>query len=163
MTNREIENVLDKFKQGKRYRLKNHPSIDLLRARIDNSKFYLDVLEKICHDSSEEYFLVYEHGDFAPWNLISTESGIIPFDFEYFEEIGLEYMDSIKYHFQTALLLKDYKGKKLVKYIKSEIDLVEFKLLLCVFLLKQIVIKTEENNSFYLEDKLLNLIWSEKV
>ena len=56
--------------------------------------------------SEVNYLEVYEHGDFAPWNLMVTEKGIIPFDFEYFEEFGLEYLDEIKYHFQIEHFLK---------------------------------------------------------
>ena len=36
------------------------------------------------------------HGDFAPWNLITHNNKVTPFDFEYFEETGLEFLDLIQ-------------------------------------------------------------------
>ena len=45
-----------------------------------NLKNELKILENILKTSKEYYHEVYEHGDFAPWNIVKTNEGLAAFD-----------------------------------------------------------------------------------
>jgi hypothetical protein len=109
------------------------------------------------------YREVYEHGDFAPWNIIQTNTGLVPFDFEYFEEIGLEYLDELKYHVQIENLLKAKTGLELIDSISAKVNISEFQIMFQIFLIKEILTKTKGNESIGLEESLLQLLATRAV
>ncbi len=160
VSSRECKMLLERFKKPGKHTLKNHPRIlglkEKLRALgLSESE---DLLERCVGSSSDLYHEAYEHGDFAAWNLIKTDDGLIPFDFEYFEENGLVYLDEIKFHFQEQHLLHHKQGRKLIKTIETEISIKEFSTIFTIFLIKEIVIKAGEKESYNLENNLLALI-----
>lgn len=159
---KDVDSILNKFNRDKSYQLKNHPRIlELKRLLLKNDmQDYLLKVEEICTNSTISYKLVYEHGDFTPWNIVKVEDDYIPFDFEYFVEGGLEYFDIVKYYYQVGKLLEGKSGYDLVKFIKDKIDIVEIKELLVLFLIKEIVKNKDENEPFEFEESLLKLSYS---
>ena len=161
----ELQIVLQKFKKQDRFLLKEHPFLIQLNKKLKSNSLQneIGILDAICNTSLVNYFEVYEHGDFTPWNLIRTNQQLIPFDFEYFEENGLEYMDLIKYHFQTGYLLKGLSGTELIDFIRQKITISEINSLVTIFLIKEIVRKTEENESCVFEREILLHLTQENV
>ena len=126
---------------------------------IENKlKNELEILENILKNSKEYYHEVYEHGDFAPWNIVKTKEGLAAFDFEYFTEKGLEYFDLIKYHFQVGRLLKGKNQQDLYQYISQKINIKEIKEILSLFLLKEIMSAFQQEKTADFESKMLNFI-----
>ena len=123
-----------------------------------NLKNELDILNNILISSKEYYHEVYEHGDFAPWNIVKTKEGLAAFDFEYFTEKGLEYFDLIKYHFQVGRLLKGKNQQELYQYISHKINIKEIKELLSLFLLKEIMYAFQQEKTADFESNMLKFI-----
>lgn len=123
-----------------------------------NLKNELKILENILKTSKEYYHEVYEHGDFAPWNIVKTNEGLAAFDFEYFTEKGLEYFDLIKYHFQVGRLLKGKNQEDLYQYISQKISIKEIKEILSLFLLKEIMSAFQQQKTADFEAEMLNFI-----
>lgn len=123
-----------------------------------NLKKELEILENILKTSQEYYHEVYEHGDFAPWNIVKTNEGLAAFDFEYFTEKGLEYFDLIKYHFQVGRLLKAKNQEDLYQYISQKINIKEIKQMLSLFLLKEIMSAFQQEKTADFETQMLNFI-----
>jgi len=155
-----VKNILLKFERGKRYLLSNHPRIENLRVILiaQNMNDYLFLLTTCSLLSTQEYQLVYEHGDFAPWNIIKQKDEYIPFDFEYFVEDGLEYFDLFKYYYQVARLLKMKEGKALIIYLSQKIEIDDFEIIFILFLLKEMAKIKEAGGSFEFEKNLLGLL-----
>jgi len=149
-----------KFKRNERYILLHHPRIKSLLHELHNMGLneLHDKLTNICLNSTCEYLLVYEHGDFAPWNVVNFEGRLIPFDFEYFVNDGLESLDLIKYFYQTGTLLKNKKGVDLILFIQNQLNLGEFKYFLTIFLIKEIHLKKNLKQDFKIENDLLNIL-----
>ncbi len=102
--------------------------------------------------NNKSYWVVYEHGDFAPWNVILTrENRICLIDFELFEEQGFEDLDLIKYYFQVFSLLK--KRRNLIRDLTTKLGqfVNDFEIKFVLFLLSEMKRKKEENQdlSFY--------------
>ena len=105
----------NQYRKKNTYKLQTHPRIIELRLNLKDNGL-LDILKLInegVKSGKDEYLEVFEHGDFAPWNLIQTKENILPFDYEYFEENGLQFLDELMYHFRVITLLK---GKKRAGY-----------------------------------------------
>jgi len=156
----QIDALLLKFKREKVYKLVDHPRIEGLKRSIDTNSMskYLPLIEEICQNSTMQYTLVYEHGDFTPWNIVKVKENYIPFDFEYFVENGLEYFDSIKYYYQIGKLLENKKDEKLVEFIQEKVDVSEIKELLALFLIKEILRNKEENELFEFEENIIKVL-----
>ena len=102
-----------------------------------------------CTDSFDE---VYEHGDFALWNIGETNNNqLTAFDFEYFIFKGIENFDLIKYYFQYFYLIKKYRGLKLYNFVKSSVDIDNFYVLFLLFLIKELLISSNNKYSSDLE------------
>lgn len=157
---KDIETILMKFQREQSYKLSVHPRVGELKALLlkNDMKSYIVKLEKIVLYSTLEYRKVYEHGDFAPWNIVKIKDEYIPFDFEYFVEDGLEYFDIIKYYYQIGKLLENKRGKQLIEYIITHINIKEIKVLLGLFLIKEIVRGKEENESFEFEENIMEVL-----
>jgi len=153
----EYTAVLNSFKREESYLLKSHPRVIAIRKQLVHLNFsdLNDALEQTLSLSKKEYSVVYEHGDFAPWNLIKTADDIVPFDFEYFDENGLEHLDELKFHFQELTLLHQKKGKSLISSIASKVDFEEFDCIFQLFLLKEIINKTKSGEIIETELSLL--------
>jgi len=159
---KNIDIILKQFYKDKKYPLLLHPRIKKLQYLLtENSMtYYLSKLNDISKDSIINYKSVYEHGDFAPWNIIKVNDRYIPFDFEYFEEDGLEYFDLIKYYYQIGRLLKSKQDKELIDFIFNNIKIQESKELFELFLIKEIVINKIEDKSFEFEEKIIKILES---
>lgn len=140
------------------YDLSEHPRVLSLEMQLAecNEKDLLERLKKITSNSNTYYKEVYEHGDFAPWNLIRTSNGIVPFDFEFFVAKGLEFMDELKYYYQIERLLNNRTSKDLITAISSKVSIPEFDLIFQIFLIKEILIKVQNHESSELERSLLD-------
>jgi hypothetical protein len=158
--NHDISLILNAFKKSQSFLLINHPRIKQLCELLNtfNLKNYINSLQKICKSSHELYFEVFEHGDFAPWNIVESAKEYVPFDFEYFEENGLEHLDEIKYHYQIQHLLNRKTGKELINSVSTKVVLKEFEIVFKVFLIKEIINKKRTKQSFELEESLFKLL-----
>lgn len=161
----EYSAILAMFKKPLTFKLKNHPRvISILDQLITLNLSDLAIPFQKEIDTCDTYFSeVYEHGDFAPWNMIRTENGLVPFDFEYFVEIGLEYMDEIKYCFQISKLLNGLNGELLINAIVDNIKVDEARLMIHIFLLKEIALKTKDGEVCDFEKQLLLNVIDEKA
>lgn len=155
-----IETILKSFEKDSSYQLIIHPRIVKLKDSLikNNMLKYLTILENMCDNSNINYKVVYEHGDFTPWNIIKVKDDYIPFDFEYFVEDGLEYFDIIKYYYQVGKLLESKKDKELLEYIIDNVKIQEIKELFTLFLIKEIIRQKEENDSFEFEEIMINIM-----
>lgn len=156
----EILKLVNSYKKEVVLKLENQPRIleikDFFIAQ--NLKKELDILNMILKSSKEYYHEVYEHGDFAPWNIIKTKEGLAAFDFEYFTEKGLEYFDLIKYYFQVGRLLKGKSNTDLYQYISEKTCIKEMKEMLSLFLLKEIMNCFQQDKTAEFEKQLLTFI-----
>lgn len=157
---RFLEIILKSFSREKSYELGEHPRIlelknSLLKYGLD---IYLQRLDAICEVTKKEYKLVYEHGDFTPWNIVKVDGKYIPFDFEYFVENGLEHLDMIKYYYQVGKLLEAKKGEELYRFLEKELSIDGLKELFMVFLIKEIVRQKVENESFEFEENMFKVM-----
>jgi len=146
INNDVVKGLVQKFYRKKSYRLENHPRVLSLQKLLIHLDMFeaLSKLKAICKDSSMEYALVYEHGDFAPWNIIKVNNEYIPFDFEYFVEDGLEYFDLIKYYYQIGSLLEFKTEDSLKNYVCSKIILDEIGYIYELYLIKEEILKNLE-------------------
>lgn len=149
--------LLNSQRELKKRQLKNHPRIQSLNVELImlNDKNLLDVFNSL--NLEIEGLISYEHGDFAPWNILKSEKSIKLIDFEYFINDGVSEFDLIKYHFQIGSLLKGLKGNCLIRYLKEEVQINSFNVFLTLFLLKEIVLKASESKGISLEESLLQL------
>jgi len=109
---------LKRLKRNKKYVLNKHPRI---RGLLENSEEWLkEVILKIINNSKNEYELVYEHGDFAPWNIKFKNNRFYIFDFEYFIEDGIEFFDFIKYYYQYLKLLENKQIDEIYKFLNNK-------------------------------------------
>jgi thiamine kinase-like enzyme len=156
----EILKLLNTLKTNKRYKLSEHPRILEINHyfetyKLDEFSIQFKNLTKLDLD----FGVVYEHGDFAPWNIVKTENDELKlFDFEYFVKEGLEYMDLIKYYFQIESLLNQKKDRDLLDSILSKLEFENKNLLLKIYLYKEIMIKHSENINYQNEINLLDLM-----
>jgi len=156
----DIDILVNSLEREAVFKLINHPRIMLLRnALIKNDMtIYISKLDFICENSTLEYKLVYEHGDFTPWNVVKVKDKYIPFDFEYFVEDGLEYFDLIKYYYQIGKLLEAKNGEELLKFVNKNLYIEELKELFFLFLIKEILRGIEENESFGFEENMIKVL-----
>ena len=160
VTRNNIDGLLLRFKRKGVYKLIDHPRIIELKKSVifNDISSFLPQIEKICQKSNLRYSLVYEHGDFTPWNLIKVNGEYIPFDFEHFVENGLEYFDLIKYYYQIGRLLKSMKAEELIVYVSEQINIKEIGSLFQLFIIKEIVRNKEENAPYNFEINILEII-----
>jgi len=158
--NKDVENILLNFKRSESYTLSKHPRIISLKKLliINGMITYVELLKNIVTHSQENYSLVYEHGDFAPWNIVKTKDTCVAFDFEYFTEEGLEYLDLYKYYYQIGKLLNNLTGIELITYVLRNIKIKENVELFKIFLLKEIVESKEENILREFEMNILTIL-----
>ena len=165
LSKKEYQYVLTQLNKESKYRLADHPRVKSILNKLKELelKGVERILISLVEKSTKEFQEVYEHGDFAPWNLIKTKKGIVPFDFEYFEETGLEYLDEIKYHFQIERLIHKIKGVSLINILDEKLKILEFKIIFAIFLAKEILIKFNDSESYEFELSLLELLEHEKA
>jgi branched-subunit amino acid transport protein AzlD len=155
-----LNKILNKLENDQTYLLSEHPRVIELEERLTKHDFhkYIKIINDIKKRSTSNYKLVYEHGDFTPWNIVETNNKFVAFDYEYFLKDGLEYLDLIKYYYQVGKLLNNLNNHELISFIKKEININEIELLLKIFLIKEILRDTEENESFSYEENILELL-----
>lgn len=160
ISDEDVLKIIEPFKKETSLLLKEHFRVKQIKDfLIDNElNSELSILEENLKKTTESYLEVYEHGDFAPWNIVKTKDGFTAFDFEYFSEKGLEYFDLIKYHFQIGRLLKGKDKEDLVDYVSEKIKLKEIKIMLSLFLLKEIMIASNQQKKSDFETEMLNFI-----
>lgn len=156
----EILRLLEPYKKDISLKLKDQERVKEIKEFLiqQNLKNELVILENALNKSNEYYYEVYEHGDFAPWNIVKTKEGLVPFDFEYFTERGVEYFDLIKYHFQVGRLLQGKNQEDLYMYISQKILIKEIKQMLSLYLLKEIMSAFQQQKSADFESQMLILI-----
>ena len=152
--------ILNNFNRNEFYLLNAHPRIKQLKLDLERNKLnqYLTILIDIERNTKIEYQLVYEHGDFTPWNIVKVGNDFIPFDFEYFVKDGLEYLDLIKYFYQIGKLLNQLNNEDLILFIKQEVNIQEIEELLKIFLIKEILKNIIENEDYLFDENILNLL-----
>jgi len=149
VSNDNVKKIIESFYRDKRYTLLLHPKVIELKELLKSNGLenYISQVEDICSKSTLEFRLVYEHGDFTPWNIVKVKENYIPFDFEYFVEDGLEYFDLIKYYYNTGRLLHAKEGKALIEYVVDNIDSDEALLLIRLFLMKEIILNIDSSQN----------------
>ncbi len=159
-TDKAIENLVFQFKKEKKFKLIEHQRIKELYKDIEalQLKSYKLKIDAIVKSSTAYYYEAFEHGDFTPWNMVKTDHGLVPFDFEFFVENGIEYFDLIKYHFQVGRLLKKKKAKELASYLFSKIPVPEIQNVVSLFLIKEIIRLKKNNESYEFYDNMLKFI-----
>jgi len=161
--NSKVDSILSNFDREKKYFLYEHPRIKiLLKSLKENSKLleYLNITNLIIKKSRDSYALVYEHGDFAPWNIIGDGDKYTVFDFEYFIEDGIEYFDLLKYHYMVGKLLNKLVKLDLIEYVLLQIDKNTEDIIdiFQLFLIKEITLKSINSCSYLFEQDLLYII-----
>lgn len=160
-----LSKIFNELNKGKLFLLKDHPNfIELLENTSKlKQKELNEVLKQILNISNKKYSLVFEHGDLAPWNIFEDLDGNIKlFDFEYFENNGLEFMDKFNYYYQTGILLKKMKYQELFEFLKIKIQIEEFYIMFAIFLIKKIISKIKEESNYNQELDFLKKV-SKKI
>ena len=144
---RDVLQILSSLKCDTSYLLSEHPRVISLQKKLKKTQMFdlYTLLNDTIKISTKRYSLVYEHGDFAPWNIIKIENSFQAFDFEYFTEDGLEYLDLCKYYYQIGKLLENKKDEGLIDYVFENISVEEKIIVFKIFLIKEIVESLEEN------------------
>lgn len=157
---KERSAILRQLEKNKVFELSSHPRIKSLQSRLTamGKTSLAGQLQLLATTSVQKYKEVYEHGDFAPWNLIRTATRTVAFDFEYFEEKGLQYLDEIKFHFQEQRLLEGKNGDNLVNTIRSKVSIEEFDLFFRIFLIKELCRLYEDGENALLEENLISIL-----
>jgi len=152
--------ILSNFRRNKHYLLHEHPRIKELQIKTNSIglKNYSKLINKICKKSDLKYELVYEHGDFAPWNILKVKKKYVPFDFEYFIENGIEFFDSIKYFYSIGKLVKNKKGRDLLLYLNKNIHLKEPKEFFSLFLINEVIRNIADKVPYNFEVELIDLL-----
>jgi hypothetical protein len=142
-----VHKILKEFHQDESYRLADHPRVsELKKMLLENGlDAYASQVNDICQKSIVEFQLVYEHGDFTPWNIVKVKEHYVPFDFEYFVEEGLEYFDLIKYYYNTGRLLHSKEREALIEYLVENLDCAEALLVIRLFLMKEIILNIDSS------------------
>ena len=155
-----LDMLLSNFRRNNHYLLREHPRIKELQIKTNSIglKNYSKLINKICKKSNLKYELVYEHGDFAPWNILQVKKKYIPFDFEYFIENGIEFFDSIKYFYSIGKLIKNKKGRDLLLYLNKNIHLKESKEIFSLFLISEVIRNIADNVPYNFEAELIDLL-----
>ena len=154
------KSILNQYQKKNTFKLQTHPRITKLRLNLENNGL-LDILKLInegIKSGKDEYLEVFEHGDFAPWNLIQTKENILPFDYEYFEENGLQFLDELMYHFRVITLLKGKKGQAIIDELRMKFNRSDFEILFKIFLAKEILICKTAGEKYKTELNLLELL-----
>lgn len=154
----ELLSLINKGREIGQTHLNKHPRIIKLDKELQQLKHeelysFFDAL-----DLDRQVSISYEHGDFAPWNILKSATKVTLIDFEYFIENGLSEFDVIKYHYQVAVLLKKLKGMDLVNYLNLKINFKGFNIFMTLFLLKEISIKASVNKEYLEEVSLLKIL-----
>lgn len=157
LSQNNVTELIKSFYKEEKFKLMDHPRIIRLKNQLIRYELfsYFEILVNLIEDSKLEYFECFEHGDFAPWNIIQDNNNFVPFDFEYFIKRGLEYFDLIKYYYQIGTLLNHYDEDSLLNFIFKKLDIEEKEIIFKIYLIKEIAIKTKENHSYEFEKKLL--------
>ncbi|WP_242092373.1 hypothetical protein [Aestuariivivens sediminicola] len=158
LSRRDIDMLLDKLKSNEKFKLREHPGFLKLvnRAKIMNRVKLMEILLDIKNTSNFSYNLVIEHGDFALWNILITNNGLIQLiDFEYYSNQGIEFVDLFNFYFQKGKLILKLEGERLIKYLKDNISLDTFNEMLKVFLINRILLQEEECSNQNHEFELL--------
>jgi len=155
-----LDKILLSLEKENSYPLLKHPRVLKLKEllTVNGMTKYTPMLETICNSSSSSYKVVYEHGDFAPWNIIEVKNSFIPFDFEYFVEDGLEYFDILKYYYQIGRLLEGKTGVDLFDFINININIKEIKEMFMLFLIKEILRLKEEKQVYEFEQNMIKIM-----
>jgi len=153
---------LNKDNYVKKMALQIHPRIINLHDSLKkiNDISLLTIFENL--DLTVEAIVNYEHGDFAPWNILNNNNKLNLIDFEYFVENGLQEFDLIKYYYQVGTLLKKIRNYKLINYIKEESKLSNFNLFFKLYLLKEICLKFTNEVQSMDEYHLLKFLETDK-
>ena len=156
----ELKELLQKFIRKQRYTLTNHPRIIGLTQslKLNNLQEFIPLIQEISKNSTHQYNLVYEHGDFTPWNIVKVDNRYVPFDFEYFFADGIEYFDLIKYYYQVGRLLNNLNGKELFDFILINVNISECYKIMQLFLIKEILVKKEHGQNYDFENEFLETL-----
>lgn len=158
LNNIQIKLILEQMDREKKFVFLDHPRVKKIHdnlLELDN-KNYLKLFLKI--KINDKVKLVYEHGDFTPWNIIQDADDYILFDFENFVEEGIELFDYIRYNLQVERLIYSKTNKILIESVLKSLDVTFQKELLTLYLLKEVINRVSENSSIEFEDNLLNIM-----
>ncbi|NMH87635.1 hypothetical protein [Flavivirga algicola] len=160
LTDEAVVSLVSRFKKEKKFKLIEHPRVKELYKELKalGLKSYKLKMDSIVRGSTVYYYEVFEHGDFAPWNIVKTDEGLVPFDFEFFVENGIEYFDLIKYHFQVGRLLKKKKPEELSGYIFNKLKIPEVSYIVSLFLVKEIIRLMKAEEPYQFQENVLNHI-----
>jgi len=149
---------------SKEFKLSNHPRVLSIKKRLVdcNMKEYLVQLEKIVAYDKSNYSLVYEHGDFAAWNMQYTDSNYRLIDFEFFEENGIEGMDLCKFYYTNDLYINNTPLNKVANRVLNNLD-ANLKSIFFIFLLNEVLIRLENNWDYSRDKKVLDYYIKEKI
>ena len=110
--------LLDRMTLGVENSVHEHPWINRLSERYGNVSLpWLDAL------SGRTWPVVFQHGDFAPWNIFQDKSGILrAIDWEYGDLEGFPYIDRSFFVLQVGRLMNRWSPERAKDYAVSVLD-----------------------------------------
>ena len=154
----DIQHVTKNLLKRKKQPLQEHKRIKLIEDQLNSNGLttLCEVLKAEVAQSNLQYFQAFEHGDLAKWNCFKAEGVLQLFDFEYFEEDGIEYLDLINYLYQEYKLLNKLTPPSIYINIKNSINLPEFHIIFLVFLCKLAAQQVSEKQDITYEKKIID-------
>lgn len=156
----DLKSFLKKLKSSEKYKLVDHPRQKEIKRKFfdaTNNQNLINMLDLRLSKNSNKFCVVFEHGDFTPWNLFQNENREVKIiDLEYSNPLGLEFIDEIRYYYSEEKLVQKKNEVNLYKLIQSKFDGIEdFNLVYILFLMEEYV-KTSDLNVLILISSMLN-------
>lgn len=110
---KSVWRLLTSLIQKEAFAIDKHPRIVQLMKQSPEVEKWLSVLKKY------QWPICYEHGDFAPWNLLQHHRKLCAIDWEYGHIEGFPFFDIIYYYTQVAWLVYRWSPEKTLMKLKS--------------------------------------------
>lgn len=153
----DVLKFLVSLQTNTKYLLSTHPRILELREKLlklQESSF-LSVLDSAVAVNNIKYRLVFEHGDFARWNIIKTSNKLVLIDLENFCKNGLEHFDALKYFYQDSKLLRKDNVAGIISYVQRKYSFGGFSQIFALMLVKEALLLKSDDQDFSLEIEIM--------
>lgn len=149
--------LLERFYYNESFSLLDHPRYVQLREYFEEYDINFNARYKNCEDT---FYSCFEHGDFAPWNIIVDNGSLEVIDLEFCCVEGIEGMDEIKFRYCIGRYIKGASYEEILDLLNEQLTEKLVKYILPMFLIKEINYRKEMGHEFSYELNVLKLAMS---